>query len=523
MGTIIDKYLDRIVHSANRDGVHAYRGQRKARWPLHSGATRRLIRDHGEQILEDPEYADLYLNYHRDFLIEPARTRGYGIEVGRNLTDLELLAKLQHFGAETGLIDFSWSPLVALWFASVDANHDGKVFMMDSSYPIGIAKVAGDGSAQGLRDVFTVPQGGQPILYWEPTGSGDAMARILRQRSVFVIGRPLVTPSAGVIEEITIEKDDKEVLLAELTVMDFNEVTLFQDVYGFAQASKRMPIPHLSANAYRRRADNYYQLGEYDKAIDDYSRSIDAAPATGLTYLLRANVLAASGRHEEAINDYDSADSAVTILQRGVQDVLLYNRGNSKVELGDLQGAIQDYTGAIRWDRTTPQTYYNRGNAHLDLYQFHEALVDYETASNLGGPPGPHEINYLCNKGIAQLALGQLSEARDTYQDAMKVGNSHEVIHQNFWTLNRIIALVHGLDYAVRALPDGETENMCVRFSLPKGYERVGREIQRLVLLGRAGNIGNTGGPGLTGVGGLTGGKGFKGGPAIRVYADTDQ
>ena len=111
MGTIIDKYLDRIVHSANRDGVHAYRGQRKARWPLHSGATRRLIRDHGEQILEDPEYADLYLNYHRDFLIEPARTRGYGIEVGRNLTDLELLAKLQHFGAETGLIDFSWSPL----------------------------------------------------------------------------------------------------------------------------------------------------------------------------------------------------------------------------------------------------------------------------------------------------------------------------------------------------------------------------------------------------------------------------
>ena len=52
MGTIIDKYLDRIVHSTNRDGVYAYRGQRKAQWPLHSGATRRLIREHGELILE---------------------------------------------------------------------------------------------------------------------------------------------------------------------------------------------------------------------------------------------------------------------------------------------------------------------------------------------------------------------------------------------------------------------------------------------------------------------------------------
>ena len=47
MGTIIDKYLERIIRSANGDGVYAYRGQRKAHWLLHSGATRRLIREHG--------------------------------------------------------------------------------------------------------------------------------------------------------------------------------------------------------------------------------------------------------------------------------------------------------------------------------------------------------------------------------------------------------------------------------------------------------------------------------------------
>ena len=47
VGTIIDKYLERIIRSANGDGVYAYRGQRKAHWLLHSGATRRLIREHG--------------------------------------------------------------------------------------------------------------------------------------------------------------------------------------------------------------------------------------------------------------------------------------------------------------------------------------------------------------------------------------------------------------------------------------------------------------------------------------------
>ena len=82
MGTIIDKYLDRIIDSANRGGVYAFRGQRKAQWPLHSGATRRLEREHGAQILDDPEFNELYVSYHRDVLIEPARTRGYGIEAG---------------------------------------------------------------------------------------------------------------------------------------------------------------------------------------------------------------------------------------------------------------------------------------------------------------------------------------------------------------------------------------------------------------------------------------------------------
>ena len=516
MATIIDKYLDRIVHSTNRDGVYAYRGQREAQWPLHSGATRRLIREHGELILEDPEYADFYLSYHRDNLVEPARTRGYGIEAGRELTDLELLAKLQHFGAETGLLDFSWSPLVALWFAVENVDHDGKLFVIDVGYPIGIAKVAAGGPTPEMHEILAAPQGGQPILYWEPTTSGDALARILRQRSVFVIGRPLVTLIAGVVDEITIEQGDKKALTAELAALDFNEETLFQDVYGFAQASKRRRVREFSPAAYNRLGNRYYQQGEYDKALEAYNRSMAVAPATGLTFLLRANVLAASGRHEEAIQEYDKADNDLTVLQRGIQDVVLYNRGNSKAQLRDLQGAIQDYTQALKWDPNTPQMHYNRGNAYLDLYQFPEALIDFEAACYIDGPPGPGEVDYLFNKGITLMAMGQLSEARDAYQDALRERDTDEGIHQNLWTLNRIVALVHGLDYAVHALPDGDSGNMCLRFSLPEGYEPVGRELQRLLLCGRAGSIGNTGAPGLVG------GQGFLGKPSIVVRVDID-
>ena len=49
------------------------------------------------------------------------------------LCDLELLADLQHYGAATCLIDFTQSPLTALWFACKDEDNlgkDGKVIGM---------------------------------------------------------------------------------------------------------------------------------------------------------------------------------------------------------------------------------------------------------------------------------------------------------------------------------------------------------------------------------------------------------
>ena len=50
-------------------------------------------------------------------LIKEARRQGHDQKNGQQLSDLELLAELQHFRAATCLIDFTRSALVALWFA----------------------------------------------------------------------------------------------------------------------------------------------------------------------------------------------------------------------------------------------------------------------------------------------------------------------------------------------------------------------------------------------------------------------
>ena len=168
-------------------------------------------------------------------------------------------------------------------------------------------------------------------------------------------------------------------------------------------------------------------------------------------------------------------------------------------------------TQLLRSFTTTEET------AYLDLCDSQEALNDFNVASNLYGSPAARSINSLHNQGIALLATGRLSQALEIYRSASGIGNGHEGIYQNLWTLNRIVVLVQGLDYSLRAVPDGDTERIALRFSLPKGYEPVGRELDRLLLFGRAGNSGNTGGPGLVG------GQGFDGKPFMRVYCDTDE
>ena len=495
----LESYLNEISDTTIGLGVgtYAFRGQGKAKWPLHSAATRRLRGFRGKGVQDRPEFPNLYLDYHKSVLIDPARTQGLGIELGREISDLQLLAKLQHLGAATGLLDFSWNPLVGLWFACENPGVDGKLFAINVNDPIQVAMISNDESEQSVTTLFLTNGDLPNLAYWEPMASGDAMARILRQRSVFIIGRPTMTEGSSFVGEITIAKEDKRELIRELSLLDVSHRSLFLDAHGFAEANHVKAPVSLSQDDYLIAGNRYYQQSEYQSAIEAYGRFIQVNPNSSRIYFLKGNAHAELNNHAEAIEDYDRAIVKMdqTLASSLIRHMIYVNRANSKAELGNYGEALQDYLRAIGSGPGDEQYQFNLANTYADLFCFEEAISAYEKVMS----PNWHSI---FNKGNALMCLGRFREAFECYIQAAAQASDNETVNQNIWTSSRLLNLLGDLEYTHHLDPSRMHLQICVT------VEGFLSELSQYtyIIAGRVGNFGFThpGGQGFPGKGPIT-------------------
>lgn len=61
------------------------------------------------------------------------------------------------------------------------------------------------------------------------------------------------------------------------------------------------------------------------------------------------------------------------------------SRGNVRDDLGNPQGALEDYAKALSLDRQDYGTYFNRGVTYARLEKYSEAIADLKTAIRLNG------------------------------------------------------------------------------------------------------------------------------------------
>ena len=93
-------------------------------------------------------------------------------------------------------------------------------------------------------------------------------------------------------------------------------------------------------------------------------------------------------------------------------------KGNAKDEIGDLAGAIADYTAAIEDDSTYAMAYFNRGWVKRKLNDYEGAIEDYTSA--LKFKPG-YQIAFH-NRGICYMLMGKKDEACTDWEKAWALG-----------------------------------------------------------------------------------------------------
>lgn len=216
----------------------AFRGERDERWPLYSSLSR-YLQNFGVAPAAWPDQEERILRIFKrkahQFLDKPPDLDD----------DLQWLALMQHHGAPTRLIDFTWSPYVAAFFALERTLADGVVWAMnpariDSSRN---PKPAGmDPRIKGNYRRFFLKGNHRFIWMGEPQTMNR---RLIAQSGTFAVPGVLDLP----IEEMLSDTDQENILakivlanrvretgMRELYRMNITFATLFPDLDGLAKS-----------------------------------------------------------------------------------------------------------------------------------------------------------------------------------------------------------------------------------------------------------------------------------------------
>lgn len=154
-------------------------------------------------------------------------------------------------------------------------------------------------------------------------------------------------------------------------------------------------------------ACNYIDAGNYDKAINIYTRILSTDIANARVYRLKGDLLSDLERFEEAIPCYDSALMYTDSLSS--RESILVNRATAKRHADDAEGAVADFREALKYNPGNLTALVNLGALLPRLDMPREAIDCLEKAIQLDST---FEGGY-CNLTFLYSGLGEYGKALD--------------------------------------------------------------------------------------------------------------
>jgi hypothetical protein len=243
------------IHNLPRTGW-IYRGQRMASWPLQTSLERCFARHRIPLTRALEVESDLLREFRRAY-------HNYSQHIPSPSDKIEWLSLMQHHGAPTRLLDFTYSIYVASYFAIETTDEDAAIWAIDGQWAMEesarLLKTAGrkDQYIQQLQDRFV--EGSEHItqdLFFEspivplacPLNPFHLNERLRIQKGVFLISGSVQIPfvdnlmalpnhsSPDRVLKIIIPQSCVDDALVNLFQMNISRATLFPGLDGYAQS-----------------------------------------------------------------------------------------------------------------------------------------------------------------------------------------------------------------------------------------------------------------------------------------------
>lgn len=148
-------------------------------------------------------------------------------------------------------------------------------------------------------------------------------------------------------------------------------------LFALLMMSANLRAQTQTPEAYLQEGRSKMKRKEYKRAIIDFTIALEMRESVE-AYLERAEAKRNIEDLEGAVEDYDGA-----ISLSPQNPVLLNNRGNLREQLRLTLAALEDYNKAIALDSAYTNAYYNRAIAHYNLRHYEEAKRDFQQVLQL--------------------------------------------------------------------------------------------------------------------------------------------
>ncbi|VVB65742.1 Photosystem I assembly protein Ycf3 [Candidatus Gugararchaeum adminiculabundum] len=162
--------------------------------------------------------------------------------------------------------------------------------------------------------------------------------------------------------------------------------------------TRAIEIDPKSAGAYNNRGTAYYMMKDFRRAVDDCTEAIRLAPEFSSAHNNRGAFRLGMRKYRKAMEDFDKA-IAINPKNEGAHN----NRGAACYGLKKYKRAVKNFTKAIGIKPWYPEAYLNRGNAWMGLGEYGKAIEDYDVATAMR----QGYADAYKNRGICYAKLGK--------------------------------------------------------------------------------------------------------------------